>query len=438
MAKFSKAGNWYVDSYYGNDTTGSGTKENPFKTMLRAHAVASGGQRVICRGFFSDIIPNSKSLHWESEGLSVIDGTAASDDAILLSPNSMATITGFRINNFNGSKLAASCAGAFQECEFNYCRLSSYRYASNMWQFFRCVFNDVGFVKDGASTGFGSITFCTFANCSGSLGWSTNYASFVIRNSIFANSNLELILNTERPAASEFNYCSITGLLGGKTIAQWQAYGNGYALGNGYQVASTADIFNDYSAGRDALTFWQQDFTMKPASILRDAASDGLEIGAKRVGYRFSADALWNIYRESSTNLSYSVARGLMLLDLAQGQGNYESTWISLGASIEFDMANLYAAFVLAGGTAQQFLGSRPLAPDSTKNQRKAFDFQLAIADSDNGLPDWKSQEFYRRVRLDAEGRGVGDDSYNPTSIQIPKGAYFKIAFQMNNLAITA
>jgi hypothetical protein len=125
-----------------------------------------------------------------------------------------------------------------------------------------------------------------------------------------------------------------------------------------------------------------------------------------------------------------------MLLDPAQGRGTFESTWLPIGANIQLDMANLIATFVVQDTNAAQFIGSRPEVPNSTVNQRRAFDFKLAVANNDQEAPNWKSQEFYRRIRLDGAGRGVSDPNYNPATVQIPAGSFLKILFEMNNTSI--
>ncbi|WP_299760866.1 hypothetical protein [uncultured Pontibacter sp.] len=443
MANFSKAGNWYVDSYFGNDMSGNGTDKNPFATLNRAYISASTGQRIICRGYFAEGLPSSsKGINWEAEGLAVCDGSSLPDGTTCFNSANTNSVRGFKLLFWQGTSYVVFNQNAtvlLDECELHYCYLNSATGTSSGLPRFsiqKCIMNECRFSNTSSSNYAGILTGNTFSNCSGSFG--NAGGGFIVRNNIFINCNsLSIALPASRPGGMEFNYNNIYGGFSGNSNAQWKLFGEGHYQVNGYQVAP-GDIFNDYSGGRDGISYWENDFTMKPDCILRDAANDGLELGAKRIGYRFSAESLWDTFRESSSNLSYSVARGLMLLDLERGQGSYESTWINIGTAIEFDMVNLCASFVVTNGNAKQFIGSRSEAPNSTKNQRKAFDFQLAIADSDQGIPEWKTQEFFRRVRLDAEGRGVADDSFSPASVQIPKGAYFKIAFKMNNLAITA
>jgi hypothetical protein len=372
MSKFRKAGRWYVDSKYGYATApagltvydpttnpdGWGGPKAPFNTLNLAHTNAASNDKVICTGYFTEVIPSSKTLNWVADGECIVDGSALADGSTFFGSTSLTSCEGFSFRFFQGNSYVfnTNTARSFVNCKFDYCRYGhTVGSGTNRHSLTNCIFNESSFVGAGTSSFIGSIEKCTFTNCSGSLVGSGTQSQFILRNNIFhLCSSLSLgTMPTSRPANSEFNYNNITGALSSNTNAQWQAFGDGSYQANGYAVADS-EIFNDYSSGRDDLTYYMNDFTMKPTCILKDADKHGLEIGAKRVGYRISADALWNLYKASSNNLSYSISRGLILLDTTLGTGDYESIEIDLGEVFICSVLNLFANFVYASGIAKE------------------------------------------------------------------------------------
>ena len=68
---------WYV-SHRGNDTTGDGTAQNPYKTRTKASSVATAGDNIMCdEGIHEDNRTlNSRAFNWWGNGKTVFDGRA--------------------------------------------------------------------------------------------------------------------------------------------------------------------------------------------------------------------------------------------------------------------------------------------------------------------------------------------------------------------------
>ncbi|MFC6999579.1 hypothetical protein [Rufibacter roseus] len=442
MSKFTKTGNWFVDSFYGNDSTGTGTKENPFATLERAHTAASNGHTVVFTGKFFPNLPSTKALHWVGEGEAICDGSNLASGAYGFNSGTWASITGVKFQFYQGGAraYAQSSANTISESTFNFCSIFS---SGNVWSIERCILNEVEFTRQFAGVSTVNLRKNTFTKCTGILrvpnssAASAAYAYTIVDNYFHGCEGVQFELPADRVANSEFNHNNISGTLGGRTAAQWAAYGDGSYMNSGYSE-TPANTFNDFQAGRDSTNFYYNDYTLKPTSILINAAKDRLEIGAKRVGYRFTAENIWNNYRNiaETNNITYDAGLGFMLLDDGIGAGTFTSTKIPKPQGM-LDIINLFAAFVYSGANAVQYIDQTPnAARDTTINQRFSFDCDFAYQEDEMfGDPIWTKQEFNRRIRIDSNGYGVADDGYNVASAQIPMCDFFYIRFTLRNTA---
>ena len=73
---WNTSGSKYVDSLFGDDTNGEGTKEKPYKTLGRAWADGEPAT-IVCRGFFSEQMTTGKhttSIKGDYYGAAIYDG----------------------------------------------------------------------------------------------------------------------------------------------------------------------------------------------------------------------------------------------------------------------------------------------------------------------------------------------------------------------------
>ena len=450
MALFTGNYNWYVcsDPTIGKKYTdgGLGTKESPFLELedVAAHPSSAANHTVGITGYFTKApATTAKQFVWIGEGQAIIDGFNLPDGTEFFVVANAKSFRGIRFIFFQGASLAASFkvnpASAFvaEDCRFDYCNLRAANYTA-----VRCIFNECVFNGSNANSLLPLLEYCTFTNCQGQMVDGAAPITFVIRNNIFHNClNLRFgaagvnNLPVTRPANSEFNYNNISGSgLGLKaTTAEWRAHGDG-----SYQSGGTSypveDLFNDYSAGRDDLTYYMNDYSLKLTSPVKDASKEGIELGAKRVAFYLGASNLWANYKASSTNLSYSASRGIILLDTVVGVGTFESTVIDLGSEYVFDMLNFATQFVYANGVAKQFIDQNAdMAGNLSTRERTSYDIDLAYSNTLSGLDStsWRKVEINQVVRVDSASKGNADDTYNAAAGARVAGRYVKIRFSL-------
>lgn len=446
MSKTTVDGNIYFDTFYGNDTTGAGTVTNKYRTAGRAYTAATNGQTIVGTGVITGTFTGAKGVNIVADGELVCDGSGLADGTNYFPTGTLASLTGVKARFFQGNSVLFTTTAspvALIDCMIEFCRLaSSPNSAANArFSITRCVIQETTFVSASTGTNMGSFRNSTFVNCGGGfMPLNIVPTVFNIDDNIFhLCENLLTNLPASRPGNSSFNYNNISGKLNNRSTAEWQTFSSGSYQANGYSVAAS-DVFVDYVVGRSVSDYWMQNFAMKDTSILKDASSVGLHIGAiGAAALVLSADAIWNTYRTSSTNITYSPSRGLILLDVGVGFGTLETGWIPIVRNIQFNRTLLNAFFVRnTGGDLLQYPDQNDNVPISAGvNQRFSLDFDVAVSNTNSGTPVWKKQEYNRLMRLDANGNGVADDSYNQNStIQIPSGSYIALRIGLRNKSI--
>ena len=148
--------NIYVDKD-GNDSTGSGTSSNPYKSIAKATSVGTSGNNIILgNGVWSEQRTlNGKVLNWWGNGMTEINGS--------------------------------SIAMTFYQCTCNFLTIKSFigTYAVNIINFSYCSIYDVS-IPYAMGSGFSN---CIIVNCNGSSSAGSVFKN-PAKNSIFINTTI--------------------------------------------------------------------------------------------------------------------------------------------------------------------------------------------------------------------------------------------------------
>ncbi|MCZ8355474.1 MAG: hypothetical protein O9340_12105 [Cyclobacteriaceae bacterium] len=440
--KWTKQGNWYVDSFYGNDVTGTGTKLNPFKTITKAQQASSNNHTIICSGIFSEVVPPGKQLYFEGDGLCICTGLALTiPGSIMFQSHAYLSIKDFTFYKFQGNffALAMTSAGLNNayNCQFYFCNIGIASGGGTSSNYNNCIFYETLL---GSNTVGMILTFQnnTVVRCGGLLGGSSG----LIIGSVCTNNHFEecetltINLPVNKPVNSEFDYNTIIGtvVIGGSAKAQAgqvapssantiTLYGSGTPYqqnGKGHLTKAmlipteqflVTNNFND-------INWYKCCFSLKSDSINAGTGKGGANIGARNVGYLLSANTIWTNRNVSSVNnLNYDLLSDEIIRINELLPGTLETNEIDLGAVITCDIAQLSAQIFDPTLSSINILGKVDYNADppfdSSIDQKTVFDFELQYGTTSGALTNWKKFEFNKPVTIDINGNGNADDSYN-------------------------
>ncbi len=460
--KYGLTARWYVSAYYGNDTdvdavglydystnpTGHGGPTRPFATMDKlVQMITSTDVCVFDSGYYTC------STSTGSNGFYFVgDGTV-----LFGSSNPFTVVALYNVIILNSS--ITEVRARIKDSLILYSSINqrdAFNHSNNVY--IECTFT---------VTSPGGIKYsnCNFLNCTGTI-----FAQGEITNCNFLNcSNLMLSIVTPRPTGTIIDYSAIIGTIKtsiaingkttGVTIEDFKADGTyfiksysevdlfGNASGSGATVSQLNEIFNNfYYPYID--DYHNLDLTLRPDcdDRVKFGGLNGTYIGAKPVGYRFSASDLWNTYIDSgnTSNLDYDMVNNAIVLADGFDVGTYRSIRISMAEPITVDLVEFFANFVYnIEGTAKQSVANQridstpDLLPDNTKNQRVVYDYRLQVAPNTvDPLSVFKDYELNREPTIDADGDSQLNDLFDDTTEQKQTVQDFIIEFTLRRVII--
>lgn len=164
-------------------------------------------------------------------------------------------------------------------------------------------------------------------------------------------------------------------------------------------------------------------------------------IGAKPMATRIDADALWNTYKDVSTNLEYT-SGNLITTDNTQ-VGTYESLDIPFGKKIVVENGSLAneVAYQLKGWVDARVSADDYETIDNTVEQRTVMVYELDFyqdpnEDNTGSWTGFKRFEVNAPLRIDNAGNGNQDAGYDDTQAQVIHDVTkFKLRFEMRKVA---
>ena len=464
--KYGLTARWYVSAYYGNDIdvdavglydpstnpTGHGGPTRPFATISKLlQEKGSVDITVFDSGYYS--YPLAVSVPINSVG----------DGNVLFSVD-FSTINA-QVYFCNITVVSSNLGGVATyftniiDCLFLY---STLRCRSGSGFIKNCNFIETSFINDGAE-----LSNCVIFRGVGSY---LNDSDSDINNAIINSPDLIIRITLPRPSGIIKDYSIIIGTVKtsvpvngkttGVTIEDFKADGNyfvksysevdlfGNASGSGASVAQINEIFNNYYSPIYIDDWQNADFTLRPDADdrVKFGGLNGTYIGAKPVGYRFSASDLWNTYIDSgnTSNLEYDMVNNAIVLQDGFDVGTYRSVRISMPEAITVDLVAFMANFVynIEGtakqGVANQRIDSTPdLLPDNTENQRVVYDYRLQVAPNTvDALSVFKDYELNREPTIDASGNSQLNDLFDDTTEQKQVVQDFIIEFTIRRVII--
>ena len=432
MKGFTKTGDKYVDSYYGNDSTGDGSKENPYASAGKAYTEASDYSIIICSGFFEEVLPLlGKNMTFEGDGFCLFSGASLVYQTIFDPSANITTINIIFANTNSGNAVFGSGGNIWIiiNCQFYNCLLAlSFEAQLHLSG---SIFYNSAIELVMYYGGYKKITNNTFYNCTGVFDY-TNL--MVITNNHFEKCDtMTHDLPSVRNIGQEFNYNNIVGTLGESSNSDIQAIGDG----NQYQmhgIASTTNQFNTDNSVLDDLTWWKSDFTLVSGSDNLNSAKDGKHIGAKSRGYRFSANDIWTAV-DTSTNLEYDGTNAVIKRTDNSIDGDLTTNEMDLGANITTDILNLYQQLIDSAASSLTLVGkvdyNADPTPDNTLNQKITMDIELQYGTVSGSLSGWTKFEEGCLITVDGTGLGNADDNYDSTTATRITFRYFKIRLKL-------
>jgi hypothetical protein len=470
--KYGLTARWYVSAYYGNDVdvdgvgyynpttnvNGHGGPKRPFASLSKLNQdvnVIIGANVVIDSGYYSTA-SITKYITLIGDGTVVIANTA-------MSTTLNASFRYYNINILSCTLGSVQSVFYFADCFVSYCSISNRVDPIN--SIIRSIFVECATI----GSNYGSVKNSIFISCGGIFGQLSG-STTLFENLIFINcQNLTLSLIYPRPSGIFKDYSIIIGtvktseLVNGKTtgvtIEDFKINGNyfvksfsevdlfGNASGSGATVAQLQTIFNNYFSPI-YLDSWQfADLSLKTTvnEKVRFGGLNGTYIGAKPVGYYYSAATLWaNRNTTNTSNIEVDAVTGCLQIVSGQEFGTYESNEFDLGKPIQVDPVNFLANLVYnSDGTAKQGVANQRIdtnpdaLPDNTENQRVVYDYQLAW--SPNAVDDlsaFKNFELNRKPTVDASGDTQLDDTFNVSEQTYITVQRFKVKFVLRKIVI--
>lgn len=433
--KFTTVANIYVDPYYGNDTTGAGTKENPYATANKAATMATTGQTVcLASGEYKEIISSNKNIKWIGEGLVVFNGESLAVGSTSFGSATWQYFENITFVKYTGTKNAvafASSGTTITKCRFYYCnttQASSAGVTITYSIFVNVVFNVVAFGSSQISTLKNNI----FHTCFGTFWFSLAVGTTVINNH-FVNSTMfsNSALGGTKPANTEVDYNNIVNsTLFAASYAALPAWAKTNSLNTA--LANHGDIFTDVDLTRNDLVWWKDDFTLKTTSPNKAVGKAGEHIGAWGVGYSFTANTIWT-NKASSSGLVYNATKAVIELDTGFTTGDLQTNEFDLGANITFDFLRVFRQTVYySSGVASELVDYNiDDASNTAVNQRTSYDIEVAYSTTSGAATTFKKFEMGRQMSVDGTGNGTGEYAYDPTTSVLITARYVRFRLKI-------
>ena len=322
----------------GNDTTGDGTKRNPYASIAKATSVATAGTNImIDDGVWSQQRTlNNRAFKWWGNG-----STWLKNDTI--------PFTGYGGDDFNFLKMTGGAGAAVVSCSFNFCHCTNLSVCESTYggehisANYSILINQLCFIIGNNNQ---PIENCILINCWSSRA-TTNSLS-IVRNNIIIGGAVNM----------SHQYCDYNNYT---TLAIPTANGgNSHSINNATTGQTLADYFNKY----DASDWLQCDFTAKAGSKNIGAGEKGTTIGLNQ-GYTMYADNSANdVFKESNGATLKNIAwdntlNGYTLVQkerVCQGATANTITLDSSASAVDDYYNNLFIGIVGGDGYGELFL----------------------------------------------------------------------------------
>jgi len=177
---FNKSGDFYVSALDGNDTSGTGTAENPVQTIAKAVLLAESAgsdyqQIIVGSGIYNERITfASAGVNYstiEADGVVIVDGTGLAATSIYQGIPNPWTWIGISFVNFGAILTHSTNYGCnFTNCSFKNVNSFTTNQVSNTYPTTRLIFTNCVFenlVQTNTVFYIRNVTFtdCTFINC---------------------------------------------------------------------------------------------------------------------------------------------------------------------------------------------------------------------------------------------------------------------------------
>ena len=465
--KYGLTARWYVSAYYGNDIdvdgvgyynpatnpTGHGGPTRPFAgltKLIQDAQILSNAVVVFDSGAYTTSLTSaSKSI------IAVGDGTVVFSDMRWFTND-----RGFFIFNIIA---VDSSVFIVKDSKVFYGIAYTQNYALTTCERNMVVRSNMGFYS--ASTP--KLNNNIFIDCTGYVYFPNravgNFIKSTINNSLslrFISQDSQTIIDYNILIGSyatqiQFNGktsnvskedIAVSGIYMIKSYSEVDLFGN--PSRSGATVPQLQTLFNNYFSPVYLDTWQDLDLSLKPtaSNLIKFGGLNGTYIGALPVGHYFSAETLWNTYKDAinTSNIDYDMLSKGLVISAGQEFGTFRSTRISLGAPYILEPINFFANLVYnADGTPRQGVSNQRIdttpddLPDNTKNQRVVYDFKLQYSETVGGvLTPFLNFELNKTPEVDNSGRSNLDEAFVALERQKIKVADFIIELTLRRIII--
>lgn len=409
---------WFVSKQYGDDITGDGSREAPFKSpSAPALSGAVAGDRVIIdTGLYNDILPTSVALNYCGEGLVVFsDPTQVSDS--FFGSGSFESINNIHFVNTPFAAITASANTVIRNCSFHYC---NYKQSDVAITAYECLFNNTVFESGG--TPKSSFINCVFSGCSGTIVRLSNVGVKLVNNYFFANNTISnaVSIPVSKPTGVEFDYnCFENGsmTLFGYTLSQYQA-GTPVSWANNNSIQES-NPFIDFDTSRGVSDIWKNAYNLTSASFCATSGAGQFYesfIGAKGVAFPLSGAT---IFAAISVSSNVQLTGGLIerIDDLIEG--SFETGVMAINGGqveiINLIFLNQLINYNLDGSLFSASDYEAEPVKDDLVNQKTVLDIQIAIGETalEASTATFKSYEQNYDFAIDSAGEGSASPSFD-------------------------
>lgn len=446
MAKFKLfpnqgiADNIYrVDCVYGNDTTGDGSAENPFKTIskIRANPIANI-TIVIASGLYDEPdewLNTGNNVKMYGEGTVIITDTTGINIKRFGANYYTENITFSNITSQIILNEVNSTSYTFKNCKFvNLLHLET---ASITQQFNPLIRKDfINCIFVNTTIRRAALYLIRYINC-------IFIDVFFFRaSSTFSDTMINCYIGKECTAS---HYTPVQN----QVLYDYNCFEN-QATKNLFTSATSTwsnlnsiievDPFNDFDKTSTFVNFMYQDYSLKPTSLCKNSgigAGYAGYIGAQPVGYVIDAQTINSNLSVTNppVNITYDAPSKEIRLTNGALEGFYETNAIAIagGSTIKislFDLKQL-VGYGVDGEPVTKADRDLDAVPDTLINQKTTIDTDIiwgtdfATVDAST---DWVNMEQNFDFITDTSGRGTGDSNFDITSLNpVLEVAYVKL-----------
>ena len=417
----------------GNDSTGSGTANSPYLTVSKALSIIGSinGNIVIGAGFYQENVyiastGSNTYINIYGDGDVELNGSSIGGTAISIGGNN-STGTSKTVNLFNlriiGYSILFGTGGT---------NTPNYYYTLT-----NCMIQDmVTFVQsdNGGTSGQQFITSAIGSIILNTIGFKYGASNVIISKNTFINSYCVASSNTNIPMSSlmiinsyfdtlsnitvptsgipiVFNNCNILSIVNGVSASSYAGSHPGILTQLYTESPSTA--FNQITT---------YDYTLKSTSTLKNAGTDGQQIGCEPVSSSFDGNSSSQIVDQSNVTIN---GNGDVILTSPATSG-YITFQIDLGSISIIRRIKMFRS------------DSRPLETidyDNTSTNPNRLIYEMRWANTTGALSSatFKVFEWNTQPTLDASNVPNGDPTFNPSTQNNITARYIEVRATLRN-----